>query len=74
MVAVDKRKIEAPTFPQKPWKRNLGLLRVVFHEVPDTCFLKDLQPAVAKPPLLIGIEHNMPSGLIAVQKQTFTDV
>ena len=74
VVAVDKPEIEAPTFLQKPWKHNLGLLGVAFHEVADTRLLEDLQPAVAKPPRLTGIEHNMPGGRIAVQKQAFTDV
>jgi hypothetical protein len=46
----------------------------MLHEPFDPCLLEDLQPAVGEAPCLIGVEHNMPCSMVAVQKQAFTDV
>jgi hypothetical protein len=62
VVAVHERQMETPDFAEESRKRDLRLLRVVFHDLCDPCLLQELEAAIREPRRLVGIEGDV-SGL-----------
>jgi len=49
VVSIDEREVEAPGFVEESGQHDLGLLRVVFHHLPDPRLVEKLQAAVREP-------------------------
>jgi hypothetical protein len=66
--------VKTPGFAEESRKRNLRLLRVVFHHLDDPRLLQELQPAIREPRRLVGVDGDVSRRRIGVPEQPLADV
>jgi hypothetical protein len=69
VVAVDEGEVEAAALGEKSGECDLRLLFVVLHKRRHSGFLEDLEPAVAEPRRLVGVDHHVARGRVAILEQ-----